>query len=194
MDDDLDDILDSIFQVIDLRDPRLKDKLRRGLQKGLEVAGELGHDVKVELDLDGATPEVVVLDGGRKEGSAAPDPTGPPDLSVIDGDGRGPDIDFLDGDLEDDDLLDESMRVRVIRSGSTGTRTAGQIEVADDLQTVYRGQTARTYRLHCDGGGLTVLLDGEEVDGIIGGQSIDVEAGLIQVRGDGEGWYVAVHV
>lgn len=66
MSDDIDDILDSIFDVIDLPDPRIKLKLRQGLARGLEVATELGQDVKVELDLDPDSPGVVVLDGGRE--------------------------------------------------------------------------------------------------------------------------------
>ncbi len=66
MSDDIDDILDSIFDVIDLPDPRIKHKLRQGLARGLEVATELGQDVKVELDLDPDSPGVVVLDGGRE--------------------------------------------------------------------------------------------------------------------------------
>jgi hypothetical protein len=66
MNDDIDDILDSIFDVIDLPDARIKDKLRQGLARGLQVATELGQDVKVELVLDPGSPDVVVLDGGRE--------------------------------------------------------------------------------------------------------------------------------
>ena len=57
MSDDIDDILSTIFEVIDLKDPRLKDKLKRGLERGLEVASELGHNVEVELELDPAGSE-----------------------------------------------------------------------------------------------------------------------------------------
>ncbi|MCB9676605.1 MAG: hypothetical protein H6737_15925 [Alphaproteobacteria bacterium] len=184
MDDDIDDILHSIFEVIDLKDPRLKDKLRRGLEKGLEVASELGHDVQVELDIDSDVPDVVVLDGGRQDGAPTPQTSGPPDLSVIDGDG-GHDDGFID-----DDLLGEPVRVRVF--GGTAPSSAGRIDVSGEHQTVFRGAAPRTYRIHCEGGGLEVLLDGLPADQMIGGQSIDVEASLVQVRGDGEGWYLAL--
>ncbi|MEZ4316602.1 MAG: hypothetical protein R3F61_03840 [Myxococcota bacterium] len=185
MDDDLEDILDTILKAIDLDDPGLKDKLRQGLEKGFEAAAELGQDVKIELEIGARdTPDVVVLQGGRQDDADCADDSDPPDLSVISRDAGDQDSDEID--LDDD----PSMRVRLF--GSDLRDTVGRIDVEGDAQTVFRGAGTRPYRLHCEGGSLKVLLDGRPSDELRGGQSIDVEAALVQVSGDGEGWYVAL--
>ena len=55
-------------------------------------------------------------------------------------------------------------------------------DARSDQQTVYRGELARGYRLHCSQGPMRILLDGQPVETVDVGQSIDVEARLIRVQ------------
>ena len=76
-------------------------------------------------------------------------------------------------------------RVGVVRTTfQPSLDTAGRIAVeADALQTLHRSAAARPYRLHCDTGALLVIADGQPVDTVRAGQSIDVEGAMLQVRG-----------
>lgn len=157
-DDDWDDVLSQVESALDELGVS-SEELREALISGLEEA--LG-DTRPGAE----PPSVVVLDGGR-----VPDPDreeGRPSLEVLEGDG-GP---------------RRSATVRVLASTDRAAR-AGRIDVGPEAwQTVYQG-TAHPYRLACSEGELTVALDGLPTLTVGAGQTTDVEAGLVRVRGSG---------
>ena len=58
---------------------------------------------------------------------------------------------------------------------------AGGESTASSWQTIYQGQIPRLYRVACSQGAIEVTADGEVVERLIPGQSIDLEATLIRV-------------
>jgi|GEM_PF-5002619 len=72
----------------------------------------------------------------------------------------------------------------------------GKIHLKKDgirFQNVFRGETARTYRIECRQGGLQIYLNGKPAEEIQEGQCTDVEAAVIRVQAsnddDAEGLY-----
>lgn len=186
---DMDDLLEQLMKALDFSDPNLREKLKRGLEEGLDQLDLGTADLHFELDIDGDgvrfsssdTPEVTVLDGGLD--GDRPDTDERPDLEVVDGDA-------LDDEDDDDDHPDISVEVlrSPFRRFPRGGRREGRILV-DGQQTLFRGAEPRAYRLRCDDGELRVVVDGAAIEALAPGQTIDVEAALIQVRGQGEGGY-----
>lgn len=185
---DMDDLLEQLMKALDFSDPAMRDKLKRGLEEGLDELDLGSTDLHFELDIDGDSirfrsdsPEVTVLDGGLD--GERPDTDERPDLEVVDGEGEP--------DTDEDDLDDPEVSVEVLRAPFRRIRRSlgqGQIEV-DGQQTLFRGAHPRPYRLRCDSGELQVVVDGVAVETLSVRQTIDVEAQLIQVRGKGEGSY-----
>ena len=160
MADDFDDLVEGILDALDTDDPALRRKLRESLERGFDLAmDQPGTDVQIELDLGGDDPDMVELDGGRSSERRSSEP---PDLHVV----------------RDDD----EPAGRLLGSG-------GSIEVEDAQQTVFVGPAPRFYRVHCETEGFTLLAEGEPVGELLAGQSTDVEASRIAVRGTGTGFY-----
>lgn len=178
--DGIDDLLDQLMQALDLQDPKLRKKLREGLEHGFEQV-DVTREMHFSFDIDGdgasQGPDVTVLDGGRSD--AGPRTGDRPDLEVV------PDA--------DDDGPDPEVSVRVIRARREqgGRLLEGSIDV-DGQQTVFRGMEPLLYRLHCDQGAFQAVVDGIAVEALQAGQSLDVEASLIQVRGQGAGRFTRV--
>lgn len=171
MNDDVDELLRQVMAALDLSDPSIEAKLRQGLSAGLEMATEQGGAFEFDIQMDGGSPEVVVLDGGRDGAPKTPSRT--PDLEVVDGDGADP----------------EDVQVRLIRPALKPLGSDGQFAVEDSTATVFRGQSLRCYRLFCEHGPLQILVDGTPADTLATGCSMDIEAAFIQVRGTGRGGY-----
>ena len=140
------------------------DDLLAGVQDALREAG-------VHLD----SPEL--LNGLRDalqdlDGAAAPD--SPPKLRVV------------TPDEGQDNPPSPSVQRRVIRiprRAETLVPGAGALVLeAGTWQTVYRGNSAQTYRVACVTGALDLALDGELVERITPGQSVDVEGTLVRVH------------
>lgn len=76
-------------------------------------------------------------------------------------------------------------RVKVVRSHRRpALQPEGRIAVEEgEAQTLHRSAAPRPYRLHCDTGELLVIADGQPLDAVRAGQSIDVEGAMLQVRG-----------
>lgn len=192
----MDDLLDQLMKALDFRDPDIKRKLREGLEEGFSELDLGNTDVHFEFDIDGDgvhfggshsekrnQPGVTVLDGGLDDEDD--------DDFDDDTDDEGPDLEVLEGDLDDHTDEEPDVSVRVLRAPLRPMRRragVGRILV-DGQQTLFRGETARAYRIECDQGELRVVLDGAAVETVEAGQSIDVEAALIQVRGTAEGSY-----
>ena len=170
----IDDLLDQLMATLQFQDPLLREKLRKGLLRGMSEAAE-GSSVEVSLDLE-APVDVVLLDGGG-EGSEDAEP---PHLEVFDG--------------ENEPLSKSEVEVHVFHAGghATSDLKQGLVSIRDAVQVVYRGTTARCYRLHCDEGDLSIHLDGNVRAEIGRGQTIDVESSWIQVSGTGSARYLNV--
>jgi len=67
-----------------------------------------------------------------------------------------------------------------------GEIAVGARQGAKELQTLFRGETARAYRVKCSEGDLRVIADGLPVESLSKGQSLDVEAKLIQAACEAE--------
>ena len=67
-----------------------------------------------------------------------------------------------------------------------GEIVVGAGQGAKELQTLFRGETARAYRVKCSAGDLRVIADGLPVESLSKGQSLDIEAKLIQAACEAE--------
>ena len=106
----------------------------------------------------------------------APAPEGKPNLRVVDAD-------------DSDEPPAPSTTVRTVKltqplRSSTSTAHEGQIAVKKGAwQTVFRGAQSRPYRVAVDVGALDIAVDGELVERIGPGQTVDVEGSLVRVQG-----------
>jgi len=194
-----------------------RDVLVDSVREALEA---LGDGIDVQFDVVTATDDAVaeppvdvsVVAGGRSD-SDPPTPGDKPDLRVADP--VGPDDVAAD---EGGDLNTAEPRVvtqvKVLRTpprlsssrrvpdSVPGLANAGWISVASGgeadaaWQTVYQSRDSRVYRLACTQGILDVTLDGEQIERLRPGQSIDVEGCLIRVStpdgSEGKGGYTQV--
>ena len=165
-----DELLDAIVEQVQaaleaLKHDTTRDSLARGIRDALRSGGP-GVETSVEV----TGPEVVVLDGG----GAGAAPTEKPDLHVVKEGVPTPDDTPLDIHV---------VRTSRPRTGAPMSRD-GRIVVAESQwQTVYRGSRPATYRLTVDAGTLEVALDGELLERVTPGMTIDLEGVLIRVRG-----------
>lgn len=181
MADEFDELVEDILDALHTRDPELRRQLRESLERGLDLAlHQAGTNVEIQLDLDGNDRDVVVLEGGREGGDPTEGPA--PDLHVVDDD------DHADAE----GLSDVEVRFHRLEGGRRGGD--GEVVVEDAVQMLFAGPTPRLYRVHCRRGRLTLLAEGQPIGQLVGGQSSDVEATLVQVRGTGEGTYHPVSV
>lgn len=124
-------------------------------------------------------PGVTVVDGGL--GRSQPrTPGSRPDLRLA----PGPGADEGDVDPSAPEPAGPSTRVvRVIRGGWSRASDLARLGLmavpAGGRQTLYRGSTARAYRLLCREGSLVVQVDGVRVESLEAGQTLDVEGAEI---------------
>ena len=139
------------------------DDLVDGVQDALREAG-------VHLD----SPEL--LDGLRdalRELDGAATPPSPPNLRVVSTD---------DEPTEPPPTASRRSVMRILRPKSAPGNGGALVLDAGTWQTVYRGTSAQTYRVACVTGALDLALDGELVERITPGQSVDVEGTLVRVH------------
>jgi hypothetical protein len=175
--DSLDDVLDSVVEALDaleLGSDRLRDSLVDGVREALSAIVTPTPDI---------SPDVVVLDGGR---------AGDPPTEETEEQPSRPDLQVLEGDA----ASRPEVRVRVVQSDDMPrSRVArapiwpdGRIRLrpsgASAWQTVYHGTETHPYRLHCTSGVLRVSVDGQPVEELHTGCSIDIEAKLVRVSSD----------
>ena len=200
-DDRWSDVIDQVLDALDdadMGDKTSRDALAEGVRQALEsMESEVDFDVQI-LGEGFPMPEsdpvaVELVEGGRRQD----DPRSK---------GKAPDLRIADTDDNPTEskasrpMRDGSMftHVKVIHDKKPSTRKrplpglseAGWIHVAGGVstdsswQTIYRGQSPRLYRIACSQGILDVAADGEVVERLRPGQSIDLEAGLIRVTTD----------
>jgi hypothetical protein len=99
---------------------------------------------------------------------------------------EGPGLRVLQGGVEAPESEGPGPVTRVVRVQAPLRRKGGEqgrIAVGEaSWQTVLRAGSPRAYRLTVDEGQLDVALDGELVERVLAGQSLDVEGALIRVR------------
>ena len=181
---DDDDILRQVsdaLRALGLRDPSA-DGVLTGLRDALR---------KLVDDRTDDQPSIVVLGSDRRT------PEGP-DLRVVDTEEAER--------IQQASAPEDQVQVRVFRAAhlasdeprgvisGQGAILARYIDGERPWQTVYRGESARPYRLACDAGQLELAVDGSTVERMTPGQTVDVEARTIRVRaassGDATGRYV----
>lgn len=158
------------------RPPDDIDQLLRGLEEALADAGvdieDPGFWEQVRDEVDDAVQvaldqKMQVLDGGGEDSDR------PTDRSHLHVAGEG------------GDAPTRPVRVVRVRAHERSRRgESGRIDVAEGAwQTVLRSGAARGYRIHITRGVLDVALEGELVERVSAGQSLDVEASQIRVQG-----------
>ena len=209
-DDQWSDVIDQVLSALsdaNIKDGPTRESLAEGVREALESLQEgVGLDVEIvgsELfDMD-VQPDsgvnIEVVPGGRE--SDEPKSEGQkPELRLAESDDADEPVDQPMRDLGSSPVL---THVKVLHSGSRSTSVsdkpipglvdAGWIHVApggaaqSEWQTVYRGQTARLYRIACSQGCMDVTVDGESVERLVAGQSIDVEGTAIRVTSTEDG-------
>jgi hypothetical protein len=177
------------------------EAIRQSLIRGVRQAlGSLESVLEGELVPDEEAPEVVVMEGGRSDDQPTTEGE-PPDLRLADDDAEEGDTDSPPGPTGVKTPV--STTVRVFRTGigsptgtgalggSPGLAEAGRIRIeegaADSGQTLYRGEGHRIYRLHCELGRMRVLVEGQPIETILPGQSMDVETRLLRVLSEDGG-------
>jgi hypothetical protein len=163
------------LEAIDIEGVDACDSIVEGLRQALQAAAE------IEMEA-GSLPEVVVLEGGRS-GAA-------PDDGERDGRSSRPELRVIERDEEAPKGV-RDIRVKVIgpqmirrRNAERAATLEGTILVDNTIewQTIYRGDEPATYRVWRADGSLELALDGQWVEAMNPGQSLDVRASLIRVR------------
>ena len=191
---------DVIHQVLgalneaNVDDPTTREALAEGVRQALESL-EDGMDLNIELMgseiLGNPTPsmDVEVVEGGRQYDSP-PSEGKKPSLRIA----EPGDEEEMDGQSDGNPYGQPYVTQVKVLQGSpfqslpSNPNHAGWISLPkngapeDAWQTVYKGRRARLYRISCHPGGrIDVTVDGEQVERLSPGQSIDVEGLAIRV-------------
>jgi len=198
-DDRWSDVVDQVLDALDdanVSDTSTRDALAEGVRQALESL-ESGVDLDVQIlgegfpfqDTDPVSVELV--EGGRSTQEPRSE-------------GKAPDLRIAESDAADEDPDNPSSmftHVKVVSGNPNRSRKrplpglseSGWIHVAggdsadSSWQTIYHGQTPRLYRVACSQGLLEVTADGQAIERLRPGQSIDIEARLIRVTTTDDG-------
>jgi hypothetical protein len=145
-----------------------------------------------DLDLGSASTRDALVEGVREalgsvQDALRPTPEGKPDLRVVP-DEHDPDA----------DPTEPKVTVRWVNKSVPASPPVpeddwlgaivvpgGAEDAVENWQTVSHSHEPRPYRLRCTGGTLEVLADGAPIARVAIGQTVDVEASSIRVRGVG---------
>ena len=155
-------------------DAEIQEELMTGIRHSLQAL--FGSSVNFK-------PQVTVMEGGKTE--------------ETDADSKRPELHFApqpeeDPVSEETSVLKPDVQVRVFKSGEGKGNTnrvralrSGQISVQDGgEQQILYGITNQLYRVYCVDGLLAVYADQNKTALLHPGQSIDVEAKQITVKGE----------
>lgn len=217
-DDRWSEVIHQVLDALDdggVSDGPTRDALAEGVRQALESL-ESGVDLDVQILGEGFpvpdTVSVEVVDGGRT--ADAPRTEGEtPELRIADTEEVEIPVQPPTGTRSAADAGEMFTHVKVIRPANSptsdrgrplpGLSEAGWIQVTGDdgpeagWQTLYRGLKPRLYRVACSTGTLDVIVDGEPVERLRTGQSIDVEGSAIRVTTESDeaiGGYVQLDV
>ena len=210
-------VIDQVLEALDdaeVSDPSTRDALAEGVRQAIEsLESGIGLDVQIIGEgfpsPENDPPVVEVVPGGRA--SDEPPTTGEkPKLRIAnpkDGEGKGEEA--KDGAPNNGDTRTPfHTEVKVLRNFGErlpagkipGLDSTGWIRVApgggaeSTWQTIYTGLKPRLYRIACSSGSLDVTVDGEPVERLLAGQSIDVEGSAIRVTTDHESGAIGGYV
>jgi len=215
-DDRWSEVIHQVLDALDdggVSDGPTRDALAEGVRQALESL-DSGVDLDVQILGEGFSVtdamSVEVVDGGRDEDTPRTEGE-TPELRIADTEEVDIPSSPQPGPSRAGDAGEMFTHVQVIRPqpGSTqgrhrplpGLSEAGWIQVTGDhgdeaaWQTLYRGLKPRLYRVACSTGTLDVTVDGEAIERLREGQSIDVEGHAIRVTTSGDealGGYVQV--
>ena len=209
-DDQWSDVIEQVLSALgeaNIKDGPTRETLAEGVREALEsLQSGVGVDVEIfgsEMFDMGAsvdpTTTIEVVPGGRE--SDEPKSEGSkPELRIAEPD------DSADLDADPTDTSEGGPILTHVKFLHSGTRSAGRLgkgipgladagwihvapggAVQSEWQTVYRGLSSRLYRIACSQGCLDVTVDGESVERLVAGQSIDVEGAAIRVTSMEEG-------
>ena len=219
-DDRWSEVIHQVLDALDdggVSDGPTRDALAEGVRQALESL-ESGVDLDVQILGEGfPVPEAVsveVVDGGRT--ADAPRTEGEtPELRIADTEEveipvQPPTATRSATDTDTGEMFTHVKVIRPVNSPTSdrarplpGLSEAGWIQVTGDdgpeagWQTLYRGLKPRLYRVACSTGTLDVIVDGEPVERLRTGQSIDVEGSAIRVTTESDeaiGGYVQLDV
>jgi hypothetical protein len=195
-DDRWTDVIDQVLDALDdanVSDSATRDALAEGVKAALESL-DTGIGLDVQIIGEGfpkppsEPPTVEVVTGGRSD-DEPPSEGERPALRIANEAPEGPEEGTLSADHSP--LF---TRVNIIENGRSkqpsalpGLDQSGWIHVnaggppEANWQTVYRGQRLRLYRIACSKGTLDVTVDGEPIERLLPGQSIDTEGRAIRV-------------
>lgn len=216
-DDRWSDVVEQVLGALDnadIADTNTRDALAEGVRQALEsLESGVGLDVQILGEgfpfQDPEPVSVEIVEGGRSQ--EEPRSEGEtPDLRIAEREGN---IEKGTKTSPDETLDNPSIftHVKVVRGNQSpprqrvlpGLAEAGWIHVAGGdspdsaWQTLYKGPTSRLYRVACSQGTLDVTADGQSIERLRPGQSIDVEAQLIRVTTSNDteaiGGYTPIH-
>jgi len=195
-DDRWTDVIDQVLDALDdanVSDSATRDALAEGVKAALESL-DTGIGLDVQIIGEGfpkptnEPPNVEVVTGGRSD-DEPPSEGEKPTLRIAD--------EATENDVEESLFGDRApvfTHVNVIEnqrpakpSALPGLDESGWIHVnaggppEAHWQTVYRGHRLRLYRIACSKGTLDVTVDGEPIERLLPGQSIDTEGRAIRV-------------
>lgn len=174
-DDPTDDIIEQVNAALtdlNITNDATRDAVAAGLKEALDALAAMGA-------LQGAgeskgSPSVAVVEGGRAE-DAPPTGGAPPDLHIA----EPPDEPQPAAPPVTTRVLAMRSRARSERSSAS---TLGRIALEPGArQTILRALHVCAYRIHCTAGALRILVDGQPLDTIVAGQSIDIEGTMLQL-------------
>lgn len=204
------DVIHQVLSALDeanVADPSTREALTAGVRSALEsLETDIGIDVQIIGDesviSESRTPTVEVVTGGRAANE--PPSTGDkPELRIAAPESP-PDKDSSASTPPERPLFTHvhvnrpTHRTVPPQSLSTGgwIRVGGGDDAPAHWQAIYLGATPRLYRIGCTMGILDVTVEGEPVERLMEGQSIDVEGVAIRVTtergGAAEGQYVCM--
>ena len=199
---------DVIHQVLgalheaNVDDPYTREALAEGVRQALDSLGD-GTDLNIEImgtemmeSPMKTSRDVAVVEGGRQPDSP-PTEGKKPSLRIAEPGEEEETADTTEGDAYGQPIVTQ---VKVLQGSpfqSISTHpnhASGWISLPkngapeDAWQTVYKGLRARLYRIACHPGGrIDVTVDGDQVERLSPGQSIDVEGLAIRVTTPDEG-------
>jgi hypothetical protein len=169
---DLIEQVNAALTELNITNDATRDAVAAGLKEALDALAAMGVSLTA-TETKGA-PSVAVVEGGRAE-DAPPTGGAPPDLHIAEPPSS---TESADPTITTRVLVGQQRR----RSARAAPNATGRIVLEPGTrQTILSARRVRSYRLHCTAGALRVLVDGQPLDTITTGQSIDVEGTMLQV-------------
>lgn len=197
-DDRWTEVVDQVLDALDdanVSDPMTRDALAEGVKAALESM-ETGFGLDVQIIGEGfpetTAPTVEVVAGGRSDDApptegqkpelriAEPQPTDPAEAD-FNPDSGSPIPVFTHVNVRTNDA---AAHMPLMPDAAGSIRVGFGADPEEIWQTVYFGSRSRLYRITCSHGTLDVSVNGEPIERLSMGQSLDTEGTAIRVTTD----------